>query len=82
MFWAVPTLFLTESAAAASIGLINAVGNLGGFVGPMVMGYLVNRTHSFSAGLLYLVASLIVSGLLMLAVGRRAPVATIGAVVA
>jgi MFS transporter, ACS family, tartrate transporter len=70
VFWAVPTLFLSESAAAASIGLINAVGNLGGFAGPMVMGYLVNRTHSFSAGLLYLVGSLFVSGILMLAVGR------------
>lgn len=70
VFWAVPTLFLSESAAAASIGLINAVGNLGGFAGPMVMGYLVNRTHSFSAGLLYLVASLFVSGTLMLGVGR------------
>jgi len=74
VFWAVPTLFLSESAAAASIGLINAVGNLGGFVGPMVIGYLVSRTHSFSPGLLYLVASLFVSGLLMLAVGRQAPV--------
>jgi D-galactonate transporter len=72
-FWAVPTLFLSESAAAASIGLINAVGNLGGFVGPMVMGYLANRTHSFAPGLLYLVASLFVSGLLMLAVGARRP---------
>lgn len=71
VFWAVPTLFLSESAAAASIGLINAVGNLGGFVGPMVIGYLVNRTHSFSPGLLYLVASLFVSGVLMLAVGRQ-----------
>jgi MFS family permease len=71
VFWTVPTLFLSESAAAASIGLINAVGNLGGFAGPMVMGYLVNRTHSFSAGLLYLVASLFASGILMLAVGRR-----------
>ena len=70
VFWTVPTLFLSESAAAASIGLINAVGNLGGFAGPMVMGYLVNRTHSFSAGLLYLVASLSISGILMLAVGR------------
>jgi sugar phosphate permease len=70
VFWAVPTLFLGESAAAASIGLINAVGNLGGFAGPMVMGYLANKTHSFSTGLLYLVASLAVSGLLMLAVGR------------
>jgi sugar phosphate permease len=71
VFWAVPTLFLSESAAAASIGLINAVGNLGGFVGPMVIGYLASRTHSFSPGLLYLVASLFVSGLLMLAVGRQ-----------
>jgi MFS transporter, ACS family, tartrate transporter len=70
-FWAVPTLFLSESAAAASIGLINAVGNLGGFVGPLVMGYLAGRTHSFAAGLLYLVASLFVSGVLMLAVGAK-----------
>ena len=68
-FWAVPTLFLSESAAAASIGLINSVGNLGGFVGPLVMGYLVSRTHNFSAGLWYLVGSLIMSGILMLAVG-------------
>lgn len=74
VFWAVPTLFLSESAAAASIGLINAVGNLGGFVGPMVIGYLVNRTHSFSPGLLYLVANLFVSGALMLAVGRHSQV--------
>ena len=72
VFWAVPTLFLSESAAAASIGLINAVGNLGGLVGPLVIGYLASRMHSFSPGLLYLVASLFVSGLLMLAVGRRA----------
>ena len=72
VFWAVPTLFLSESAAAASIGLINAVGNLGGLVGPLVIGYLASRTHSFSPGLLYLVASLFVSGLLMLAVGRQA----------
>jgi len=77
VFWTVPTLFLSESAAAASIGLINAVGNLGGFAGPMAMGYLVDRTHSFSAGLLYLVVSLLASGILMLAVGRqRAPEGT------
>jgi len=74
-FWALPTLFLSESAAAASIGLINSVGNLGGFVGPMVMGYLASRTHSFAAGLWYLVGSLIVSGILMLTVGAgRRPI--------
>jgi ACS family tartrate transporter-like MFS transporter len=68
-FWAVPTQFLTESAAAAAIGLINSLGNLGGFAGPAMMGYLVSRTHSFSAGLLYLVGSLVLSSILMLAVG-------------
>jgi MFS transporter, ACS family, tartrate transporter len=69
-FWAVPTAFLSESAAAASIGLINSLGNLGGFVGPLVIGYLVNKTHSFTPGLLYLVGSLCLSGIFMLAVGR------------
>jgi MFS transporter, ACS family, tartrate transporter len=78
VFWAVPTRFLSESAAAASIGLINSVGNLGGFAGPMVMGYLASRTRSFSAGLLYLVASLFASGIFMLAVGRQPGVAAAG----
>jgi nitrate/nitrite transporter NarK len=68
-FWALPSMFLGESAAAASIGLINSVGNLGGFVGPMLMGYLVTRTRSFHVGLLFLVGSLCLSGILMLAVG-------------
>src|SRR5437899_6986825 len=54
-FWAVPTLFLSESAAAASIGLINSVGNLGGFVGPLVMGYLVGGTQNLIAGLWHIV---------------------------
>jgi MFS transporter, ACS family, tartrate transporter len=68
-FWALPSTFLGESAAAASIGLINSLGNLGGFVGPLMMGYLVTRTRSFRVGLLYLVGSLCLSGLLMLTVG-------------
>jgi ACS family tartrate transporter-like MFS transporter len=76
-FWPIPTQFLSESAAAASIGLINSVGNLGGFVGPMTMGYLVTRTKSFKVGLLYLVGSLFLSSLLMLFVraGRRRAIA-------
>ena len=72
-FWPIPTQFLSEGAAAVSIGLINSVGNLGGFVGPMAMGYLVTRTRSFTAGLLYLVGSLFLSALLMIFVraGRQ-----------
>ena len=69
-FWAVPTEFLSDSAAAASIGLINSVGNLGGFVGPLIMGYLAMRTRSFNVGLGYMVGSFVLSGIFMLAVGR------------
>jgi ACS family tartrate transporter-like MFS transporter len=69
-FWAVPTEFLSDSAAAASIGLINSVGNLGGFVGPLIMGYLATRTRSFDVGLWYLFGSFVLSGIFMLAVGR------------
>src|SRR5215472_11448603 len=70
-FWPVPTEFLTESAAAASIGLINSVGNLGGFVGPFIVGYLLTRTNSFRAGLSFLVGSFLASATLMLLVRAR-----------
>jgi MFS transporter, ACS family, tartrate transporter len=69
-FWALPTITLGESAAAASIGMINAVGNLGGFVGPLMMGHLVTRTGSFKAGLSYLLANLVVAGILVLLLRR------------
>jgi MFS transporter, ACS family, tartrate transporter len=70
-FWPIPTEFLAESAAAASIGLINSVGNLGGFVGPFIVGYLLSRTRSFSAGLSFLVGSFLISAILMLLVRVR-----------
>jgi sugar phosphate permease len=61
-FWALPTSFLTGTAAAASIGLINSLGNLGGFAGPYVVGYINNRTGSFLGGLLYLSVSAVAAG--------------------
>ncbi|HKQ87402.1 MAG TPA: MFS transporter [Candidatus Acidoferrales bacterium] len=69
-FWTVPTEYLGGSAAAACVGLINT-GNLGGFAGPFVLGFLQTKTHTFSAGLSYLVGSFILSGtLLVVAAGR------------
>ncbi|MFI5071004.1 MAG: MFS transporter, partial [Terriglobales bacterium] len=65
-FWTLPSKFLGESAAAASIGLINCVGGLGGFVGPSIMGYLVTRTGSFASGLFWLVANIFLGGILIL----------------
>jgi D-galactonate transporter len=69
-FWALPTTFLAGSAAAASIGLINSIGNLGGFVGPYVVGYLNNKTNSFFGGMMYLSLSAIVGAALILALRR------------
>jgi len=65
-FWALPTVFLSGPAAAASIALINSIGNLGGFLGPYVIGYLSDLTGGFTAGLLYLVGAGFVGGLLVL----------------
>lgn len=65
-FWALPTVFLSGPAAAASIALINSVGNLGGFLGPYVIGSLSDMTGGYTAGLLYLVAAGLIGGLLVL----------------
>jgi ACS family tartrate transporter-like MFS transporter len=51
-FWALPNLFLASTAAAGSVGLINSIGNLGGFLGPTLLGFVEKRTGSFTIGLL------------------------------
>jgi MFS family permease len=50
-FWAIPNEFLTGYAAAAGIGLINSVGNLGGFAGPYAIGVITGWTGSMYGGL-------------------------------
>jgi len=72
-FWSLPSLFLTHAAAAGSIGLINSVGNLGGFLGPAVLGNVKKYTHSFDAGVYYLCCSLAACALIigLLGIGRR-----------
>ena len=71
-FWSLPTSFLSGTAAAASIGLINSIGNLGGYAGPYVVGYLSTVTGSFLGGVLYLSLSALVAAVLVLAIrGKR-----------
>jgi nitrate/nitrite transporter NarK len=65
VFWALPTAFLTGGAAAAGIALINAVGNLGGFVAPFLVGWLKDVTQSTATGLYVLSGGLILGGLLV-----------------
>ena len=49
-----PTSILSESAAAATFGLINSIGQLGGFTGPYVIGFLNDKTHSLTASFAFI----------------------------
>jgi len=60
-FWALPARFLSGSALAAGIALINTMAALGGFVGPTIVGYVRQVTGGFTGGLLFLAALLVVA---------------------
>ena len=63
-FWPMPSMFLTGAAAAAGIALINSVGNLGGYVGPFIVGWIKDRTNSFEMALYFLAACAFASALI------------------
>ena len=66
VFWMWPTAYFSASSAAAAIGLINSFGNLGGYLGPLVVGQLRTRTGSFTAAMWFLAACIMIAGLLSL----------------
>jgi ACS family tartrate transporter-like MFS transporter len=70
--WAMPSMFLSGAGAAAGIAMINSVGNLGGFVGPFVIGWLKNVTGTYSAGLYVVAATLAVSAVVTVMLSRQA----------
>ena len=65
-FWAFATSRLLGVGAAAAIALINSIGNTGGFVGPYVIGYIRDRTQSFTGGLVFVGVILAVVPVLVL----------------
>lgn len=69
--WSIPSLFLTGPAAAAGLGAINAIGNLGGFVGPAMIGWLKETTGDFSYALYFIAGMLVISALLTLSIEFR-----------
>jgi MFS family permease len=69
-FWALPSAMLTGTAAAGAIAMINAVGNLGGWLGPTVFGLVKDATGSSNFGLLCLAAAPAISAVLVLLVGQ------------
>ena len=68
-FWSLPSLFLTQTAAATSIGFINSVGNLGGFVGPALVGKVEKMTGSFVGGIYFLVGCMILNIVIIVSLG-------------
>lgn len=75
-FWALPNLFLTEATAAVGIAIVNSVGNLGGFVGPYILGYVKQVTGSTQTGLYVMAAFLVVCTLLVLSLRKEHAVST------
>jgi ACS family tartrate transporter-like MFS transporter len=73
-FWAMPTMILSESAAAATFGLINSVGHAGGFFGPYVIGDLSTRTGSLLAGFAFIGICYLLAAILIMRLKLPTPI--------
>jgi ACS family tartrate transporter-like MFS transporter len=72
-FWAIPTLTLSETAAAAAFGLINSIGQLGGLFGNYAIGVLNDRTHSLAASFAFIALVYAAAASLILGLRARDP---------
>lgn len=63
-FWPMPSLFLTGASAAAGMALINSVGNIGGYVGPFIVGWIKDSTKSFEMALYFLATCALLSAVI------------------
>ena len=70
VFWTLPTAWLSGTAAAGAIALINSIGNLAGFGGPYIVGWIKDATGSTSTGLLVLSLLPLAAGLLVFVGGH------------
>lgn len=68
--WTMPTMFLSGAAAATGIATINSIGNLGGFAGPAMIGWIKDQTGSFAGGLYFVAGLLVLSASLTLLLAR------------
>jgi len=77
-FWTLPTAFLTGSAAAGGIALINSIGNLGGFAGPYSIGWIKDATGETTLGLVVLAACPIMAGVVTFLMGHDSKIELAG----
>lgn len=68
--WSMPTMFLSGAGAATGIAAINSIGNLGGFAGPAMIGWVKDQTGSFAGGLYFVAGLLVLSAVLTLILAR------------
>ncbi|HSM97087.1 MAG TPA: MFS transporter [Rhizomicrobium sp.] len=73
VFWTLPQSFLGGTAAAGAIALVNAIANLGGFLGPTVVGYLKASTGTYTAAMGFFAAGLIMTVIVITALSRSIP---------
>jgi cyanate permease len=72
VFWTLPAAIMNGAAAAGAIALINALGNLGGFAGPFVIGWVKDATGSFTWGLVALAGGVLSAGIIAVLIGHDA----------
>jgi len=81
VYWTALTAFVADEVLAVAMGTINAIGNLGGFFGPFLVGYLIDRTGTVYAGETMLIGFLVIAGLFALQLRNRpAPTVPAGTV--
>src|SRR3981081_2800748 len=69
-FWSLPTSLLAGTSGAAAIGVVNCIGNMGGFFGPYIVGKLTDLTHTYAAGVVFLIGSALLAGVCTFLVKR------------
>jgi sugar phosphate permease len=70
-FWALPSAFLTSSAAAAAVGFINCTASIGGFFGPKIIGEISQRTGAFTGGFAVMIGCFVIASVLVLVCPRE-----------
>jgi ACS family tartrate transporter-like MFS transporter len=69
--WAMPSMFLTGASAAAGIAMINSMGNFGGFIGPVLVGWLKDKLGSYAGGLYAVAGMMALSAVVVVLLGRQ-----------